>query len=134
MAISIPTLGLTGWTSDLAANADYMLACYITTNVSDSVLHAGQNTTMQYTLKEFAGNMQAIEENMHNDLLAKFQATFGESAEITIQVDSEDSNKPDQYTIRFSGTVYEGSTAYVVGRLVEYENGRVVKIAKINNG
>lgn len=134
MAISIPTLGITGWTSDLAANADYMLACYITTNVYDSVLHAGQNTTMQYTLKEFAGNMQAIEENMHNDLLTKFQTTFGDSAEITVVVDAEDVNKPDQYTIRFTGTVYDGPTAYVVGRLVQYENGRVVKIAKINNG
>lgn len=134
MATSIPTLGITGWINDLAAGADYMLACYITANVYDSVLHNGQNTTMQYTLKTFAGNMQAIEETMHDDLLAKFQTVFGPTAEVTVEVDVEDENKPDQYTIRFTGTVYEGSTAYVVGRLVQYENGRVVKIAKINNG
>ncbi|ABY62950.1 hypothetical protein ST201phi2-1p118 [Pseudomonas phage 201phi2-1] len=89
---------------------------------------------MQYTLKTFANNMQAIEERMHDDLLAKFQVVFGDSAEVTVEVDTEDDNKPDQYTIRFTGTVYDGSTAYVVGRLVQYENGRVIRIAKINNG
>jgi len=134
MSTSIPTLGITGWINDLAASADYMLACYITANVYDSVLHYGQNTTMQYTLKTFANNMQAIEERMHDDLLAKFQVVFGDTAEVTVEVDTEDENKPDQYTIRFTGTVYEGTTAYVVGRLVQYENGRVIRIAKINNG
>lgn len=134
MAIAIPTLGITGWISDLASSADYLLACYITANVYDSVLHNGQNTTMQYTLKTFAGNMQSIEENMHDDLLAKFQAVFGPTAEVTVEVDTEDENKPDQYTIRFTGTVYDGTVAYVVGRLVQYENGRVIRIAKINNG
>lgn len=134
MARSIPTLGATGWTSDLATNADYMLACYITTNVYDSVLHNGQNTTMQYTLKQFAGNMHAIEERMHDDLLAKFQTVFGANADVTVEVEAEDENKPDNYTIRFTGTVYDGASAYVVGRLVQYENGRVIKIAKLNNG
>ncbi len=134
MALSIPSMSITGWVSDIAANADYMLACYITANVYDSVLHREQNTTMQYTLKEFANNMQAIEERMHDDLLAKFQTVFGNTAEVTVEVDAEDTDKPDQYTIRFTGTVYDGSLAYVVGRLVQYENGRVVKIAKINNG
>lgn len=134
MALSIPTMSITGWVSDIAANADYLLACYITANVHDSVLHQGQNTTMQYTLKEFANNMQAIEERMHDDLLAKFQTVFGNTAEVIVEVDTEDDKKPGQYTIRFTGTVYDGTVAYVVGRLVQYENGRVIKIVKINNG
>lgn len=134
MPKAIPTLGVTGWSNDLAAEADYLLACYITTNVSDSTLHFQQNTSMQYTLKEHAGDMITIEQNMHDDLLAKFQVIFGDTAEITVDVSAEDDNKPDQYTIRFTGTVYDGSKAYVVGRLVQYENGRVVSIAKINNG
>lgn len=118
----------------MATNADYMLACYITTNVYDSTLHQKQNTTMQYTLKTHAGNMHTIEETMHDDLLKKFQTVFGETAEVTVEVEAEDEDKPDSYTIRFTGTVYEGTTAYVVGRLVQYEDGRVITIAKLNNG
>ncbi len=134
MPKAIPTLGQTGWMRDFAGVADYLLACYITTNPEDSTLHFEQNTSMQYTLKEFAGNMLAIEERMHNDLLDKFQATFGNASEITVEIAAEDDNKPDQFTIRFTGTVYDGSEAFVVGRLVQYENGKVVSIAKINNG
>lgn len=134
MIRAVPTLGLTGWSNDYAAVADYMLACYITTNPSDSVLHFQQNTSMQYTLKEFAGDMHGLEERMHNDLLQKFQAVFGDGSEVTVDVTAEDPNKPDQFTIRFTGTVYDGLTAFVVGRLVQYENGKVVSIAKLNNG
>lgn len=134
MPSSIPTLGITGWINDFAAVADYLLSCYITTNSADSILHAEQNTSMQYTLKEFAGEMYLIEERMHDDLLAKFQVIFGDSAEVTVEVEAEDETKPDQYTIRFTGTVYDGAQAFVVGRLVQYENGRVINISKINNG
>lgn len=134
MPLSIPTMGITGWINDFAAVADYLLACYITTNVSDSTLHAEQNTSMQYTLKEFANDMLTMEERMHDDLLAKFQVIFGDTAEVTVEISVEDENKPGQYTIRFTSTVYDGAQAYVVGRLVQYENGRVIKISKMNNG
>lgn len=134
MLKAIPTMGVTGWLKDYAAEADYILACYITTQTSDSILHFQQNTSMQYTLKLFAGNMLSIEEKMHEDILTKLQAIFGNTAEATVEVEAEDDSKPDNYTIRFTGTVYDTSQSYIVGRLVQFENGKVVKIAKINNG
>lgn len=131
----IPTLGITGWSNDSADVADYMLSCYITTNRSDSVLHNQQNTSMQYTLKEFADNMLAIEDRMQKDLLAKFQSMYGKAAEVIVDVSSTDPDKPGQYTISFTGTVYDNQNkAYTVGKLVYLDDGRVVKIANINNG
>lgn len=134
MPKAIPTLGVTGWSNDFSAEADYILACYITTNPSDSILHFQQNTSMQYTLKVYSGNPLAIEEHMREDLLTKLQTIFGNTAEATVEVEAEDDSKPDNFSIRFTGTVYDSTTSYVVGRLVQFENGKVVKIAKINNG
>lgn len=135
MAKFLPTLGVTGWTNDTANTADYLLACFLTTLQADSVLHRGQNTSMQYTLKEFANNPTEIEENLTRDLKDKFQAIFGDTAEIYVDMTADDPAKPDQYSIKFTGVVHdsEGKTV-TVGKLVYYEDGRVVKIANINNG
>lgn len=131
----IPTLGVTGWSNDIARGADYLLACYLTTLQADSVLHREQNTSMQYTLKVKANDPIGIEEDMTQDLKSKFQTTFGASAEVYVDLTIDDPNKPDQYSIRFTGIVHDddGKT-YTVGRLVYFDEGRVVKIAKINNG
>lgn len=131
----LPTLGVTGWINDFANTADYLLACYITTQPADSVLHKRQNTSMQYTLKTLAGNMTEIEQQMVDDLRTKFQAVYGQSAEAYVDITAADSTKPDQYSINFTGIVYDSTgRAFTVGKLVYIEDGRVVRIAKINNG
>lgn len=131
----IPTLSMQGWTNDMARSADYLLACYLTTLTSDSVLHFQQNTSMQYTLKENANDPRGTEEQMESDLKTKFQSVYGTTAEVYVDVEAEDPSKPDQYSIRFNATVYnDAGTPFSVGRIVYYENGVVINIAKINNG
>ena len=131
----LPTLGITGWINDFAGTADYLLSCYIATEASDSVLHEQQNTSMQYTLKTKAGDMLGIEQQMVTDLRIKFQAVYGNNAEATVEVTADDPTKPDQYTISFTGVVYDSEgRPYTVGKLVYIEEGRVVRIAKLNNG
>jgi hypothetical protein len=131
----LPTLGVTGWINDFAGTADYLLSCYIATEASDSVLHDEQNTSMQYTLKTKAGDMLGIEQQMVNDLATKFQAVYGNTAEAFVEVTADDPNKPDQFSISFTGVVYdELGRPYTVGKLVFIDEGRVVRIAKLNNG
>jgi hypothetical protein len=131
----LPTLGVSGWINDFAGTADYLLSCYIATEASDSVLHAEQNTSMQYTLKTNAGDMLGLEQQMAEDLQTKFQSVYGNTAEAIVEVTADDPTKPDQYSISFTGTVYDNSgRPYTVGKLVYVEDGRVVRIAKINNG
>lgn len=90
---------------------------------------------MQYTLKTKAGDILGIEEEMTNTLLNKFQAVFGQTAEVTVDLTVDDPNKPDQYSINFIGTVFDSEgKAVTVGKLVYIEDGRVVRIANINNG
>lgn len=131
----LPTLGVTGWINDFAGTADYLLSCYIATETSDSTLHAEQNTSMQYTLKTKAGDMLGLEQQMADDLQTKFQSVYGNTAEAIVEVTADDPTKPDQYSISFTGTVYDDAgRPYTVGKLVYVEEGRVVRIAKINNG
>lgn len=122
-----------GWVGDLSNTADTILAAFLTTNTSMSVLHRDQNTSMQYILKEAAGNMLDLEDKLQTNLQDKLQVVFGQNATAVVTVDPLE-GKPDQFNIRFTGTVYDDAgKAYTVGKLVEFQDSKVVNIANINN-
>lgn len=129
----IPTMQAVGWVGDLANAADASLAAFLTTNTSTSVLHRDQNTSMQYILKESGGNMLILEDQLQVKLQEKLQTIFGPNASATVTVDAL-AGKPDQFNIRFVGVVYgDDGKAYTVGRLVQFEDSKIINIANLNN-
>lgn len=134
MAISIPTLGTDGWIAQIESLADYIISCFLATNRSQSTLHRNQNTSMQYLLKEYANDPVGLETELRNELTTKLQTTFGESAQALVEVVPVSTETPDQFSIRFTGIITDGTREYTVGKLVQYQNSRIVKIADINNG
>jgi len=133
MVKMIPTMQAVGWVNDLSNTADAILAAFLTTNTSMSVLHRLQNTSMQYILKETAGNMLNLEDRLQTALMEKLQPEFGQNATAVVTVDPL-AGKPDQFNIRFTGTVYdENGKAYSVGKLVKFQDSKIVNIAELNN-
>lgn len=134
MAKMIPTMQVVGWVGDLSNAADSILAAFLTTNTHMSVLHRSQNTSMQYILKETAGDMINLQDQLQTKLQEKLKTVFGESATAQVSVDAL-ANKPDQFNIRFTGTVYDDQgKAYMVGKLVQFIDSKIVNIADLNNG
>ncbi|ARV76729.1 hypothetical protein PHABIO_98 [Pseudomonas phage Phabio] len=134
MAKMIPTMQAVGWVGDLANAADSILAAFLTTNTHMSVLHRSQNTSMQNILKETAGDMIELQDQLQTNLQAKLQTVFGDNAVAVVTVDAL-ANKPDQFNIRFTGTVYDNSgKAFTVGKLVKFLDSKIIQIADINNG
>lgn len=122
-----------GWVGDMANTADAILAAFLTTNTSMSVLHRDQNTSMQYILKQAAGNMLDLEDKLQTNLQEKLQVVFGQNATAEVTVDPLE-GKPDQFNIRFTGTVYDDQgRAYTIGKLVKFQDSKVVEIADLNN-
>lgn len=118
----------------MANTADSILAAFLTTNTKMSVLHRTQNTSMQHILKETAGNMIDLEDRLQTALQDKLKTVFGEQSTAVVTIDAL-AGKPDQFNIRFTGTVYDDfGKAYTVGKLVEFLDSKVVNIANINNG
>lgn len=134
MAKSIPTLGTDGWISQIESLADYIISCFLATNRSQSTLHRTQNTSMQYLLKEYANDMNGLETALRTELTTKLQTAFGDNAQALVEVVQMSEETPDQFSIRFTGIVSDGVREYTVGKLVQYQNSRIVKIANINNG
>lgn len=125
---------IAGWVNDLAGAADAIIAAFLTTNTSMSTLHRAQNTSMQYILKTTAGNMIDLQDQLQTNLQEKLQIIFGPTAVAIVDVDSVP-DKPDQFNISFAGTVYDSNgKAYTVGKLVYFQDSKVVKISDLNNG
>lgn len=134
MVKMIPTMQAVGWVNDLANTADAIMAAFLTTNTSMSALHREQNISMQYILKRTAGNMINLQDQLHTTLQNKLQVVFGENATAQVDIDPLD-GKPDQFNIKFTGTVYDDTgRAYTVGKLVYFVDSKVVRISDINNG
>lgn len=134
MAKMIPTMQAVGWVSDLANAADSIMSAFLTTNTSMSSLHREQNISMQYILKRTAGDMINLQDQLHQQLQNKLQVVFGQNATAQVDIDPL-AGKPDQFNIKFTGTVYdENGRAFTVGKLVYFVDSKIFKIADINNG
>lgn len=129
----IPTMGIKGWTNHPEDKADYIVACFMEANHSMTVLHRDDNITLQFLLKEHANRMLDLETALQDVLDAKLKASFNEGSYANVTV-VEDTTKPNQYTINFTGYVVTDLKTFTVGWMVQFQDSRVLKIAKINNG
>jgi len=126
-------MGLKGWIDHPEDKADYIIACFMESNHSMTVTHRDQNITLQYLLKIYANRMLDLETKLQDELDAKLKAAFNADSYANVTV-VEDAEKPSQYTINFTGYVVTDSKTFTVGWMVQFQDSRVLKIAKLNNG
>lgn len=129
----IPTMGIKGWIDHPEDKADYIIACFMEANYSMTVAHRDQNMSLQYLLKEHANHMYDLEQALQDKLDVKLKAAFNEQSSSVVTV-QESVEKPGQFTINFTGYVVTDAKTYTVGWMVQFQDSRVMKIAKINNG
>jgi hypothetical protein len=129
----IPTMSIKGWIDHPEDKADYVISCFMESNYSMSVLHRDQNISLQYLLKVYANRMLDLETRLQDELDAKLKASFNEQSNANVTV-VEDPENPNQYTINFTGYVVTAEKTFTVGWMVQFQDSRVLKIAKLNNG
>lgn len=129
----IPTMGIKGWIDNPEDKADYIIACFMEANTSMTVLHRDQNKSLQWMLKEYANRMLELETALQDELDQKLKLAFNEQSYASVSV-TADPTDPSKYTIDFTGFVVSDSKTYTVGWMVQFENSRVLKIARLNNG
>lgn len=129
----IPTMGIKGWIDHPEDKADYIIACFMESNHSMTVLHRNQNITLQYLLKVYANRMLELEEKLQQVLDDMIKASFNQQSSAVVTVDA-DLLDPSKHTINFTGYVVTEEKTFTLGWLVQFQNSSVLKIARINNG
>jgi len=122
-----------GWVSALENKADYALSCFLTSEYSQSDLYYGKIASLPYLVQRYSNDPIELQSAARDSLEGLIQRYFGEENAVEVNV-TEDSDKPGQLTIRFNCIIRENNRSYSLGKQVETLNGRVTRIAKINNG
>lgn len=133
MSTFIPTLSVIGWVKSVEEKADYILSCFITSNFSQSVLYAGNITSLQYLVKKYSGDRLGLETDLKTILENKMNKVFDSNASVDVTVE-EDEDNINSLSIRFRCIIVEDGKQYAIGKLVQFINSKIVAIAKINNG
>lgn len=129
----IPTMSSIGWVNTLAEVADYEISCFITAEFSQTVLHYGKIPSLQYLLRQHANRPLELEAALRTVLENIMNVAFPGQAETLVTVEAAETN-PSNLTIRLQATITKNGGQHLVGRVVQYENSKIVKIAKIVNG
>lgn len=129
----IPTMSTKGWIDHPEDKADYIIACFMESNQSMTVTHRVQNVTLQYLLKVYANRMLDLESKLQDVLDEKLKAAFNAQsyANVTVVAAPEE---PSKFTINFTGYIVTEDKTFTVGWMVQFQNSRVLQIARINNG
>lgn len=129
----IATLGSIGWVDSVPEKGDYAISCFIATNKSQTVEYAGNITSLQYLVKVNAGKPRQLEVDIRAALERQMSDYFGTDAVVDCTVE-ENSQNISQLIIRFRCTLTIDGSTYVLGRVVQFLDARIVGIAKLNNG
>lgn len=127
----IPTLGLDGWVNEPEKVADYIISCFLTTNKSQSNLFRNKSDSFQYLLAEFTNDIPGLERRLEELLTEKLRKSFTEQAYAIVKIEPIE-GKPDQYIINFEGYIYSDGKEHIVGKVVQTDKSRVIKINEIN--
>lgn len=129
----IATLGSIGWVDSVPEKGDYAISCFIATNKSQTVEYAGNITSLQYLVKVNAGKPRQLETDIRTALERQMGDYFGTQAVVDCTVE-DNSQNISQLIIRFRCTLTIDGASYVLGRVVQFADSRIVGIAKLNNG
>lgn len=132
---AIPTLSSMGWVNTIEEKGDFVLSWFITAQYSQTGLYHGSIASLAYLVKRYANEPISLQSQTQNALEGLMRRTFGDNTNVVVTVVEEDSElKPGQLTIQFRCAIRDRGLSYSLGRRVEYLNGKLVNIVKINNG
>lgn len=135
MTVSFPTLDSIGWVSTPEETGDRALSYFITSEYSQSVLYHGNIVSLQYLVKKHGHDELTLQSEIATTLDGYLKRYFGENVSVDVRVLEADPQKPGQLTIHLSCIIRgENGLEYSLGRRVIYLNGKLVKIAELNNG
>lgn len=134
MVTMVPTLSSIGWVDTIEEKGDHVLSYFITSEYSQSVLYHGKIASLQWLVQRYGKSEVDLEREITDTLDDLMSRYFGDATEVDVTVAERDADQPGKLTIRFQCIIREGSHSVSLGRRVEFLNGKLANIVKINNG
>lgn len=122
---AVPTLSSDGFATDIRVKADALIAYYFASDFSQSNLFRENIVSLAYQVQQFGSSPNELKRVITASMEGYLGRHF-DSASVSVQINESDASA--QYEIVFDAVVTQDDLKYSVGKLVEIQNNRVVRI------
>lgn len=135
MSNAVLSLSRKGTLTDAFEKADRLIAYYLTSNISQSMIYNGNVLSFQGAIQEY-GNGDAL--SLQNRITADLNTLLGsafDSVQANVVVSTPAQDGSDRYNIQIAAVVTQNGTAYNLPQLLFSSNdGIVANLLTLNNG
>jgi hypothetical protein len=130
MSSPIPTL--TGWISDLALKADYMIGCFFVNEASQSYVYYGKIGSIADIVAKYGNDLLRMQERTKTILAQFLEGSFDQVA-VDCQVSNTDTQVTGRVDVTVTCQITDNGVTQSLGYLCKMQNGVTVKIFNLNN-
>lgn len=131
--VTYPSLSEDGWVNNPAKIGDYLLSCFFVADFSQSYIHSGRISSFPWILTDTQGDISRTV-SVTREILQSYFSRYFSSVDVEVQeVPNVEEPSKGQLSIyvRYTGS---DNVAYVLGKLLQYQNTKIEKIIALNNG
>lgn len=132
MTQAVPTLSTAGFVTDMPTMIDRMFSYYLTSDYSQSNLFQGKILSLQKQVQAYQHDRTMLVNNIREELEGYFNSV-ADSTTVRVSIDDPNPDDPNRINITLEAMVVKGGKAYSVGKLIETQDSKILKIIHLNN-
>jgi len=129
---AIPTLSTAGFVTDIPTMIDRMFSYYLTSEYSQSNLFQGKILSLQKQIQAYQHDRNLLITNVRDELEGYFNSV-ADSTTVKVSLDDPNPDDPNRINITLEAMVVKNNKAYSVGKLIETQDSKILKIIHLNN-
>lgn len=130
MSSPIPTYS--GWISDPALKADYLIGCFFVNQPSQSYVYRGQIRSITGLVQKYGNSPLRMQESTKVALAQFLEGAF-DQVSVDCKVDTVNTQVLGRMDVTVTCQVTDNGATYSLGYLAKMQNGITVKIFNLNN-
>jgi hypothetical protein len=132
MTQAVPTLSTAGFVTDMPSMIDRMFSYYLTSDYSQSNLFEGKILSLQKQVQAYQHDRTMLVSNIRDELEGYFNSV-ADSSTVKVSLDDPNPDDPSRINITLEAMVIKNGKAYSVGKLIETQDSKILKIIHLNN-
>lgn len=132
MQHAIPTLSTAGFVTDIPSMIDRMFSYYLTSDYSQSNLFQGRVLSLQKQIQAYQHDDIALTNKVREELEGYF-GSVADAVTVRVSTDQPNPDDPSRINITLSAMIVKEGKSYSLGRLIETQDSKILKIIQLNN-
>ena len=130
MKFKIGSLSDKGWVSEPQAILSYLMACYIQSDIAQTLFFHGNITSLPNTYRQFINDPEKMATAMQSDINNLLSRYF---SQVQVQTQAKQTSGSHYAVILYASVLTEDNERVELGRVVEMDTSELRRIIEVNN-